>query len=72
MPRLPPIDNDNIPRDLFPKGYANDGYVTTQQRLYIRENKKFVGYGFIVRFYSWKLQDSTKIIVRDDQLIDYF
>lgn len=72
MPRLPEMRIDNISAELIPKGFANDGYVTKQKRLYIRENKKFVGYGFIVTLYSWKQQDRVDIIVLDDQLIRYF
>ena len=71
MPRLPEMTTDNIPEELIPKGFS-DSYVIKQKRLYIRENKKFVGYGFIVKLYSWKQQDRVEIIVLDNQLIGYF
>jgi len=71
MPRLPEMTINNIPKDLIPKGFS-DAYVTSQKRLYIRENKKFVGYGFIVKLYSFKQRDRIEIILVDDQLIGYF
>lgn len=71
MPRLPPLESDNIPKELIPKGFSL-AYVTTQKRLYIRKDKKFVGYGFIVRFFQPNTGERTEIILRDDQLIDYF
>jgi len=71
MPRLAEMTKENIPDDLIPKGFT-DSYVVKQKRLYIRENKKFVGYGFTVELYSWKTRERADIIVLDEQLIGYF
>ena len=71
MPRLTDLTINNIPQDLIPKGYS-DAYVTRQKRLYIRENKKFVGYGFVVKLYSFNQREDFEIILTDDQLIGYF
>ena len=71
MPRLAEMTRENIPVEAIPRGFKN-AYVTAQKRLYVREDKKFVGFGFKVRLYDPNTRESTFIIVEDYELIDYF